>query len=92
MEDILLVEILDSKYQEARDRFTNGEHTHEDLTVMMLKHQTNHIEHLEKDLRGEIKDLGARITSESNRTITIIGIIIAVAAIVVTIIPPLFKL
>ena len=30
---------------------------HENLTIMMLKHQTNHIAHLEVDMPNEFKEV-----------------------------------
>ena len=57
MEDKLIVEILDSKYAQARNNFRDGNASHEDLTIMMLKHQTNHIAHLEVDMSNECKDV-----------------------------------
>ena len=61
MEDQFLIELLNSKYSEARDRFRDGSHSHEDLTIMMLKHQTNHIAHLESDLNAKIDDVKEEI-------------------------------
>ena len=57
MQDAILNELLDNKYAEARDRFAEGQHSHEDLTIIMLKHQTNHIAHLDQDVRSGIKDV-----------------------------------
>ena len=57
MEDQFLNEWLESQYQQASKRVQQGQHKHEDLTIIMLKHQTNHITHLETDLRSEIKDM-----------------------------------
>jgi len=62
MQDKILNELLDGKYAEARDRFAEGEHSHEDLTIIMLKHQTNHIAHLDQDVHDKIDDLGMKFT------------------------------
>ena len=61
MQDAILNELLDSKYAEARDRFAEGDRSHEDLTIIMLKHQTNHIAHLDQDVHSEINSLRAEI-------------------------------
>ena len=61
MEDKLLLELLQTHYEKARDRFSEGKHTHEDLTIIILKHQTNHIAHLDADLRGAIATLDKRV-------------------------------
>ena len=61
MEDKLLLELLQTHYEKARDRFSEGKHTHEDLTIIILKHQTNHIAHLDAGLRGAIATLDKRV-------------------------------
>ena len=52
---------LEDKHYEATERLREGKHTHEDLTIIMLKHQTNHINHLEKDLRGDIAEVRSEV-------------------------------
>ena len=64
MEDQFLNKWLEDQYQEASKRVQHGQHKHEDLTIIMLKHQTNHIAHLETDLRGEIKSLRVEMHAE----------------------------
>ena len=61
MEDKLLLELLEANYEQARNRFAKNEHSHEDLTVIILKHQTNHIAHLDADLRNAIVVLDGRV-------------------------------
>ena len=61
MEDKLIVEILDSKYEQAHNKFRDGDANHDDLTVMMLKHQTNNISHLELNIAHECKDVRIKI-------------------------------
>ena len=61
MEDKLLLELLEANYEQARNRFAKNEHSHEDLTVIILKHQTNHIAHLDADLRNAIAVLDGRV-------------------------------
>ena len=50
-----MAELLDSRYQKSLEKFRKSEHDHEDLTIIMLKHQTNHISHLDIDLNNRIK-------------------------------------
>ena len=61
MQDAILNELLDGQYAEARDRFAEGQHSHEDLTIIMLKHQTNHIAHLDQDVHAKIDKLDEKI-------------------------------
>ena len=63
MQDAILNELLDGQYIAARDRFAEGQHSHEDLTIIMLKHQTNHIAHLDQDVHAKIDKLGGKIQS-----------------------------
>lgn len=55
---------LEQEYQAAIERLRNKQHKHEDLTIIMLKHQTNHMNHLEKDLRGDIVGLHSQLGTE----------------------------
>ncbi len=61
MQDAILNELLDGQYVAARDRFGEGQHSHEDLTIIMLKHQTNHIAHLDQDVHAKIDKLDEKI-------------------------------
>jgi gas vesicle protein len=61
MQDAILNELLDGQYAAARDRFAEGQHSHEDLTIIMLKHQTNHIAHLDQDVHAKIDKLDVKI-------------------------------
>ncbi len=55
---------LEDEHHKATERLRAGKHSHEDLTIIMLKHQTNHISHLEQDLRGDIADLRTEMRTE----------------------------
>jgi len=66
MQDAILNELLDGQYAAARDRFADGQHSHEDLTIIMLKHQTNHIAHLDQDVHAKLDKLDEKIEAVKN--------------------------
>ena len=61
MEDRLLLELLETRYEKAHGQFIKGKHTLEDLTIIFLKHQNDHLVHMNADLSNAIAILNKRV-------------------------------
>ncbi|KAA0445818.1 MAG: hypothetical protein FXV80_01785 [Candidatus Thioglobus sp.] len=69
---------LDKEANDAMQKITSGEPTSpNEMMVLVLKAQTNHITHMEQDLRGEMitlrKDMDKRFEQVDRRFDAVIG-------------------
>ena len=60
MEAGLLLELLETRYEKAHGQFIKGKHTLEDLTIIFLKHQNDHLVRVNADLSNAISLLSIK--------------------------------
>lgn len=64
MQNVVLNDVLDNQYAEAKKRFAKGNHSTEDLVIIMLKHQSTIIEHMDEKTHSLIQELESSLKSE----------------------------
>lgn len=64
MQNEVLNDVLDDQYAEAKKRFAGGNHSSEDLVIIMLKHQSTIIEHMDEKTHSLIQELESSLKSE----------------------------